>query len=212
MARRSFYLLSGAGITAIAATHIVTSRIPVESSSLLSRRVESEKVSNPSHEYPIDLFQLELPGINLDELKNSENSVVDTYLHSFVTSPVFTLERLLLKSVFGESRIIPVTTASYPIGKELAIWKVTDKNTQTNEVLLKWKNPIDKEPYLFGGMTYLRIMLNDNKGLILQFGSALDIKQKLSYGSYLSMKAHFVYSRILLLNLALKLKWDKLWN
>lgn len=116
--------------------------------------------------------------------KSSDESDIKNYARAFYTSPLFKIERLILKYGLGYSITDEqILNTDFNIGDKVLLWEVVGRTK--DEVMLRFKHND------FSGLTWMKI--EEDK---LKFGSGLDDATSISLK--LSLAFHYLYSRMLI--------------
>ncbi|KAJ3030798.1 UNVERIFIED_CONTAM: hypothetical protein HDU68_007715 [Siphonaria sp. JEL0065] len=190
---RTLLITTGFGV---AATYALTTQLEsVPLGSLLARKQESWRTQFPGSNLPTDAFQLRIPRSFLKSIQPVE---IEEFATAFATSPVFSLERFLIKTAgLANSVTVPTT---FEKGDRMALWTVDGKNHGSKELFMTW----EAKGSPFSGSTWLRVVDEEEGGksnVLLQFGSGLNVPKTRDVSASV-MQLHFLYSRVLLVNTA----------
>ncbi|KAJ3250544.1 hypothetical protein HDU77_006578 [Chytriomyces hyalinus] len=169
----------------LGAVHALTTKLDPPQSTLLARHAKDQEASATPM---IDLFQMRLPKTLFQTPSLAE------YAKSFAYSPVFSLERLLLKATLVAKDIsVP---DRFEVGDRLAAWRVIGRLDDKHELLMAWGH--DWTP--INGTTYFKLV-DEADSVKIQFGSGLMLPNGTSVNPVV-MHLHGFYSRCLIFNTA----------
>ncbi|KAJ3240938.1 hypothetical protein HDU81_002441 [Chytriomyces hyalinus] len=166
----------------LGAVHALTTRLDLPQSALLARHAKDRDA------VLVDLYQMRLPKALF------QTPSVAEYAKSFAYSPVFSLERVLLKLARVATDIsVP---DRFEVGDRMAAWCVIERLDDNQELLMAWGH--DWTP--MNGTTYFKLV-DEADSVKIQFGSGLMLPKGTSVNPVI-LHLHGFYSRCLIFNTA----------
>lgn len=202
------------GLSLVASATILVKEVDGLDNELVKRYAKRTQAKFPENKIVTDMFELPVHGVPVRNL--------DAFIEAFVSSPLFKVERTVLKWAGAVTSNEEGTPSSYPVGQRIGIWEVTERSEDSKEAIFEWSTPLIP----FSGSTYFGIRRDDVKDSVivkvgapkseedalfvpvLRFGSTLNTSPKESLG-VVSLALHKLYSRFLLLAAAEMLKRTK---